>query len=164
MPAGLEVAEDNGSDDEEEGGEGDKKKRSSRAVVKDVRLRVRRAMQQEQIDSDESDKDFGFNAQNPEEEDVQLDSAEVDSASDVEHNPVNQNDPEVKNQTSVTIKDEKEQPRTKKRKRSDPKGEETTTTAPPIKTENPESTGRRPRINLSETTTTTTTTTTDQKQ
>jgi len=26
MPAGLEVAEDNGSDDEEEGGEGDKKR------------------------------------------------------------------------------------------------------------------------------------------
>jgi len=46
-------------------------------------------MQQEQMDSDESDKDFGFNAQNPEEEDVQIDSAELDSASDVEKNPDN---------------------------------------------------------------------------
>jgi len=53
------------------------KKRSSRA---DVRMRIRRDLQTEQIESDESDKDFGFDEQNPEEDDV--DSAEIDSISD----------------------------------------------------------------------------------
>jgi len=115
-------------------------------------------MQQEQIDSDESDKDFGFNAQNPEEEDVQIDSAELDSASDVEGNRVsNENDQDEKSVGQIsTKKDEKEQQqRSKKRRRSDTR-EETTTSLPPLKPENAEPTGRRTRINLSETT--------DQKQ
>jgi len=90
---------------------------------------VRRAMQQEQMDSDESDKDFGFNAQNPEEEDVQIDSAELDSASDVEKNPDNhdQDDKSADNEMPA-------RQLTKKRKRDDPS--ETTTASLPIKTEN----------------------------
>jgi len=83
MPAGVPVDDVESSVSESEG-EGEKNKRPSRAVGKDVRLRVRQAMRQEQIDSDESDQDFGFNAQNPEEEDVAIDSTEIDSASDLD--------------------------------------------------------------------------------
>jgi len=60
------------------------KKRTSRASA-DVRMRIRREMQTAQNDdSDESDKDFGFDDQNPEEDDVQIDSAEIDSTSEID--------------------------------------------------------------------------------
>jgi len=112
-----------------------KKKRSSRTAVKDVRQRVRRAMQQEQMDSDESDKDFGFNAQNPEEDDVQIDSAELDSASDVEKNQKNEKDQDANAQyNGISAKKDEKEIRSKKRKRTDLS--ETTTTSLPIKTEN----------------------------
>jgi structure-specific recognition protein 1 len=81
VPAGIP---DDLPSDEDVEDEKDTKKRSSRRSVTDVRLRVRRAMQTEQIDSDESDKDFGFDDQNPEEDDVQIDSAEIDSTSEIE--------------------------------------------------------------------------------
>jgi len=120
MPVGLpaEDVESSGSEEEGDGG-GDKKKRPSRAAVKDVRLRVLNAMRQEQIDSDESDQDFGFNAQNPEQEDEHIDSTEIDSASEIEGNgekngagnekPADENRP-----TTATTST------TKKRKRSEP--------------------------------------------
>jgi len=135
MPAGLEVEEDIASGDDED--DGDKKKRSSRTAVKDVRQRVRRAMQQEQMDSDESDKDFGFNAQNPEEEDVQIDSTELDSASDVEKNPENDHEKDQDGNAKyngISAKKDEKEIRSKKRKRPD--SSETTTTSLPIKTEN----------------------------
>jgi len=70
-------------------------KRSQRGSVVDTRSRVRRAMQQEEILEDESDEDFGDGdgdlrtSINPSpidaaEDDVELDSAEIDSASDLE--------------------------------------------------------------------------------
>jgi len=58
-------------------------KRSGRKeTVQNVRLRVRRAMQQEEIVSDESDEDFGFDQEYVEDEDVELKSEEIDSASE----------------------------------------------------------------------------------
>jgi len=60
-------------------------KRSARTVVKDVRMRMRREMQSEQNDdSDDDDKDFGFDPQNPEEDDIHIDSADIDSTSEIE--------------------------------------------------------------------------------
>jgi len=73
------------------------KKRSLRGSVAATRTRVRRAMQQEEILEDESDEDFGdgdgdlrgsTTKPSPtnlaEDDDVELDSAEIDSASDLE--------------------------------------------------------------------------------
>eukprot|EP01125_Pyxidicula_operculata_P006203 TRINITY_DN215_c0_g1_i1.p1 TRINITY_DN215_c0_g1~~TRINITY_DN215_c0_g1_i1.p1 ORF type:complete len:595 (-),score=137.91 TRINITY_DN215_c0_g1_i1:23-1807(-) len=92
--------------------ENESKQRASRNSKKDVRLRVRQAMQQDKVESDEDDDDFGFNAENPEEDDIEIGEGDGAISDDLEGAP--EDDVGVPNQ-----EDEEEKKNKKKRKRDE---------------------------------------------